>query len=104
MPKGSTSKSQSEPNHSSLSSIVSHLVRSQLGSTSSNSTPLDQVPDSELDRHVADLLLAEARSKDKEWNNSGVRAYYDQQKESSVLPPSLPPSLTPSYYNVTDEE
>jgi len=84
MPKGSTSKS-SEPNHSSLSSIVSHLVRSQLGSSASSSTtPLSSVPDSELDKHVAELLLAEAKSKDKQWKDSGIRAYYDQQKESYV--------------------
>lgn len=60
----STSKSQTtQPNHSSLSSIVSHLVRSQLGATASD------VKDDELDKHVAEMLLKEAKDKEKAWGS-----------------------------------
>lgn len=57
--KGATT----QPNHSSLSSIVSHLVRSQLGATAS------EVKDDELDRHVAEMLLKEAKEKEKAWGS-----------------------------------
>ncbi|CEQ39413.1 SPOSA6832_00950, partial [Sporobolomyces salmonicolor] len=74
--------SSSQPNHGSLSSIVSHLVRSSLGSSAAAQTT--NVPDDELDKHVADLLLQEAKHKDKLWGERGTRAYYDPTKEKNA--------------------
>ena len=55
---------------SSLSSVVSNLVRAQMG-TSVSST----VTDEELDRHVAELILKEAKQKAERYLQEGVRAY-----------------------------
>ena len=62
------SKKQKGQDNNSLSSIVSNLIRSSLGSTS---TALNAVEDDKLDRHVADLLLLEAKQKQDNWGNSG---------------------------------
>ena len=69
-PKASNSASSS----SSLSSIVASLTRAQFGVD-------NKVNDDDLDKHVAELLLKEARDKDKQWNERGTRAYYDPEKE-----------------------
>lgn len=58
------------PNHGSLSSIVSHLVRSSLGSSAPGAGVVD---DGQLDRHIAELLLREAREKDMAWGVSGSK-------------------------------
>ncbi|KAL8280617.1 hypothetical protein RQP46_006940 [Phenoliferia psychrophenolica] len=71
-------------NYSSLSSVVSNLVRSSYGASASQ---LD-VPDDQLDRHVADLLLAEASEKQKQWGTRGTRAYLDELDE----PPKRKPN------------
>lgn len=71
-------------NHSSLSSIVSNLVRAQAGASAS------AIPDDELDRHVADLLLKEASEKQKAWGTQGTRAYLDD--DECVAPPLPSPS------------
>lgn len=44
---------------------MSHLVRSQYGASASS------VPDDELDRHVASMLLKDAKDKEKQWNDKG---------------------------------
>lgn len=67
----------SKPNHSSLSSIVSHLVRSSLGAAAPSA---DDVGDDKLDRHVADLLLKEAKEKEKAWGTKGTRAYTEEEE------------------------
>lgn len=54
----------------SLSSVVSSLVRAQMGS-SVNST----VTDEDLDRHIADLIVKEAKAKAERYKTDGVRAY-----------------------------
>jgi hypothetical protein len=69
-----TAATTSQPNHSSLSSIVSHLVRSSLGNSAS------AVPDDELDRHVAQQLLNEARAKQQEINTSAGATWSDTGK------------------------
>lgn len=74
-PQPSTSK-PSKPNNNSLSSIVSHLVRSSYGSSSA----LSSVPDDQLDRHVAEMLLSEAKEKQKAWGTKGNRAYIDDDE------------------------
>ncbi|GAA6057965.1 hypothetical protein JCM3770_000654 [Rhodotorula araucariae] len=66
------------PREGSLSSIVASLVRAQVGASSS------AVADDALDRHVADLLLQEAKQKDKQWGDRGTRAYYDPEKERNA--------------------
>ena len=63
---------------SSLSSVVSSLVRAQMGS----SLP-SNVTDEDLDRHVADLILKEAKKKSEQYDKQGIRAYLPQ----SVHPP-----------------
>jgi len=88
------------PKDGSLSSIVASLVRAQVGaSSSSSSSTAAAVPDDQLDRHVADLLLQEARRNDSQWGQQGTRAYYDPDKERcaplSPPPPSPPPRNPP---------
>lgn len=55
---------------SSLSSVVSNLVRASMGSSIS-----DNVADEDLDRHVAELILKEAKQKGDRYNTDGIRAY-----------------------------
>ncbi|KAH9046969.1 hypothetical protein EDB83DRAFT_2543280 [Lactarius deliciosus] len=62
----------------SLSSVVSSLVRAQMGV----SVPTN-VTDEDLDRHVADLILKEAKKKAEQYDKQGIRAYLPQQ-ESNV--------------------
>ena len=59
---------------STLSSVVSNLVRAQMGASVSNS-----VADDDLDRHVAELILKEAKQKLEKYNKDGIRAYLPQQ-------------------------
>jgi len=55
----------------SLSSVVSNLVRAQMGT----SVPT-AVPDDDLDQHVAQLILKEARQKEARYKGKdGIRAY-----------------------------
>lgn len=55
---------------SSLSSVVSDLVRAQMGTSVSNT-----VTDEDLDRHVAELILKEAKQKAERYGQDGIRAY-----------------------------
>jgi hypothetical protein len=55
---------------STLSSVVSHLVRASMGSSITH-----KVTDDELDRHVADLILKEAKKKAERYGQHGIRAY-----------------------------
>ncbi|KAI5481738.1 hypothetical protein MNV49_000015 [Pseudohyphozyma bogoriensis] len=72
----------SGPNHGSLTDIVSHLVRSSMGSSTAD------VPDDQLDRHVAQLLLSEAKEKEKAWGARGSRAYYEEDEPGPVRKPN----------------
>ncbi|KAG1848517.1 hypothetical protein DFJ58DRAFT_466320 [Suillus subalutaceus] len=55
---------------SSLSSVVSNLVRASMGATVSPS-----ITDDDLDRHVAELILREAKQKAESYGEVGIRAY-----------------------------
>lgn len=55
---------------SSLSSVVSNLVRATMGTSVSS-----MVQDEDLDRHVAELILKEAKKKALRYGENGVRAY-----------------------------
>lgn len=55
---------------SSLSTVVSSLVRASMGTTVPST-----VTDDELDRHVAELILKEAKQKAERYLQDGVRAY-----------------------------
>lgn len=55
---------------SSLSSVVSNLVRASMGSAVSN-----MVTDEDLDRHVAELILKEAKTKAERYGTQGIRAF-----------------------------
>lgn len=55
---------------STLSSVVSNLVRASMG-TAVPST----VTDEDLDRHVAELILKEAKQKAERYGQDGIRAY-----------------------------
>ena len=57
----------------SLSSVVSNLVRASMGA----SVP-SNVADDDLDRHVAELILKEAKQKLAKYNTDGIRAYLPQ--------------------------
>ncbi|EIN14254.1 hypothetical protein PUNSTDRAFT_123873 [Punctularia strigosozonata HHB-11173 SS5] len=63
---------------SSLSSVVSDLVRAQMGS----SVP-STVSDEDLDRHVAELILKEARQKADRYATSGIAAYLPQKDSNA---------------------
>lgn len=60
--------------HSTLSSVVSNLVRAQMGSSV---TPT--VQDDDLDRHVAELILKEAKQKAARYQQDGIRAYLSRK-------------------------
>ena len=72
-------------NHGSLSSIVSSLTRAQHGISNSS----EAVDDDELDRHVAELLLADARKREREAVVQGARAYYDDRYRRFCITLSL---------------
>jgi hypothetical protein len=55
---------------SSLSSVVSNLVRASMGASA-----LNTVSDADLDRHVAELILKEAKKKAERYGQQGIRAY-----------------------------
>ncbi|KAH7886301.1 hypothetical protein F5I97DRAFT_1879286 [Phlebopus sp. FC_14] len=55
---------------STLSSVVSNLVRASMGSSVSSS-----VTDEDLDKHVADLILKEAKQKAESYAQLGIKAY-----------------------------
>jgi hypothetical protein len=57
----------------SLSSVVSGLVRAQMGTSVSTT-----VTDDDLDRHVAELILKEAKKKAEQYGQKGVSAYLPQ--------------------------
>lgn len=59
--------------NSSLSSVVSNLVRASMGA----SVP-STVTDGDLDRHVAELILKEAKQKAEKYAKEGIRAYLPQ--------------------------
>lgn len=59
---------------SSLSSVVSNLVRASMG-TSVSST----VTDEDLDRHVAELLIKDAKKRAERYGQQGIRAYLSSQ-------------------------
>ena len=64
---------------SSLSSVVSSLVRAQMGT----SLPTN-VSDEDLDRHVAELILKEAKKKADQYDKQGIRAYLPQSVSTSL--------------------
>ena len=59
--------------NTSLSSVVSNLVRASMGASVSNN-----VKDEDLDRHIADLILKEAKQKAERYGSEGVGAYLPQ--------------------------
>lgn len=58
------------PGASSLSSVVSGLVRAQMGSSVPNS-----VQEDEVDRCVQELILKEAKQKAERYGSLGIQAY-----------------------------
>ena len=55
---------------SSLSSVVSNLVRTSVGTSVSSN-----VTEDDLDRHVAELIVREAKKKAERYGQQGIRAY-----------------------------
>lgn len=62
--------SKTNASSSSLSTVVSNLVRAQMGSAVSST-----VTDEDLDRHIAELILKEAKQKAEKYGREGVKAY-----------------------------
>jgi hypothetical protein len=60
---------------SSLNTVVSSLIRASMGASVSPT-----VVDEELDRHVAELILKEAKSKAEKYAKEGIRAYLPQSE------------------------
>ncbi|KAF9535714.1 hypothetical protein CPB83DRAFT_842209 [Crepidotus variabilis] len=66
---------------SSLSSVVSGLVRAQMGASVPSSVTND-----DLDRHVAELIVKEAKKKAELYMQKGVRAYTTNSLSDSNAP------------------
>ncbi|KAJ7170223.1 hypothetical protein C8R46DRAFT_896615 [Mycena filopes] len=66
---------------SSLSSVVSNLVRASMGTSVSS-----QVTNEELDKHVAELILKEAKKKAERFGQDGIRAYLRSGVSDSNAP------------------
>ncbi|RDB28365.1 hypothetical protein Hypma_016113 [Hypsizygus marmoreus] len=66
---------------SSLSSVVSDLVRASMGSSVSG-----MVTDEDLDRHVAELILKEAKKKAERYGQHGIRAFLPSGGTDSSVP------------------
>ncbi|KAI0066669.1 hypothetical protein BV25DRAFT_1988402 [Artomyces pyxidatus] len=64
--------------NSSLSSVVSDLVRAQMGASVSST-----VTDDDLDRHVAELILKEARQKAERYGKDGYKAFLPQAESNA---------------------
>jgi hypothetical protein len=60
----------STPGGSTLNDAVSQLVRASMGTVIS-----DSLSNEELDRHVAELILQEAKQKEERYEELGLRAY-----------------------------
>ncbi|GEM10881.1 hypothetical protein Rt10032_c12g4898 [Rhodotorula toruloides] len=72
------SSSSGTASYGSLTDIVSSLTRAQVGAAAAS------VADDELDKHIAEMLLKEAKQKDRMWGERGTRAYYDPDKEKTA--------------------
>ncbi|KAI8148921.1 hypothetical protein BJV82DRAFT_590076 [Fennellomyces sp. T-0311] len=68
-------------NNSAVSNVVNDLIRAAVGGNTQD------IADDDLDKYVADLILKEAETKRKKYNNVGVRAY---QPDTGIQPNSLP--------------
>jgi hypothetical protein len=66
--------------NTSLSSVVSGLVRAQMGTSVSSS-----ITNEDLDRHVAELILKEAKKKADQYSQQGIRAYLPQFVHPSLF-------------------
>ncbi|KZT73362.1 hypothetical protein DAEQUDRAFT_748928 [Daedalea quercina L-15889] len=66
---------------SSLSSVVSNLVRAQMGTSLAPT-----VTDEDLDRHVAELILKEAKQKAEKYGQDGIKAYLRSNDNDSNAP------------------
>ncbi|PPQ86960.1 hypothetical protein CVT25_009782 [Psilocybe cyanescens] len=66
---------------SSLSSVVSNLVRASMGT----SVPAT-VTDDDLDRHVAELIVREAKKKAERYGQQGIRAYISSNVSDTNAP------------------
>ena len=62
----------------SLSSVVNGLVRAAAG------VPQD-ISDADLDKHVAELLAAEAKKRDQQWSQLGLSALLDKAGRDSLI-------------------
>ena len=58
---------------STLSSVVTNLVRASMGTSVD-----DSVSDDDLNRHVRELLLKEAKQKLDKYSKEGIQAYLPQ--------------------------
>lgn len=68
MASSSNTNVNDKPN--TLSTVVSNLVRASMGTSLSPT-----VTDEDLDRHVAELILKEAKKKAERYSQQGIRAY-----------------------------
>ncbi|KAL4250314.1 hypothetical protein ABKN59_003171 [Abortiporus biennis] len=83
---------------SSLSSVVSNLVRAQMGSAVSNT-----VTDEDLDKHIAELILKEAKQKAEQYGKEGFKAYLPQKGWSDSNAPKPNKRFLSSIIKSTDD-
>ncbi|CAE7208270.1 unnamed protein product [Rhizoctonia solani] len=83
---------------SSLNSVVNSLVRASMGASVSPT-----VTNEDLDRHVAELILKEAKAKAEKYAKEGIRAYLPQTGYAdSSVPKTNKRFLTSLVKNVSD--
>ncbi|KAG8715940.1 hypothetical protein FRC11_012559 [Ceratobasidium sp. 423] len=83
---------------SSLNNVVNSLVRASMGASVSST-----VTDEDLDRHVAELILKEAKTKAEKYAKEGIRAYLPQTGYSdSSVPKTNKRFLSSLVKNVND--
>ncbi|KAG9313903.1 hypothetical protein JVU11DRAFT_4675 [Chiua virens] len=68
---------------STLSSVVSSLVRASMGTSVSTT-----VPDEDLDKHVAELILKEAKQKAENYTKLGIKAYLPEAPDPNAPRPN----------------
>ncbi|TFY50213.1 hypothetical protein EVG20_g11653 [Dentipellis fragilis] len=83
---------------SSLSSVVSDLVRAQMGASVPGSITND-----DLDRHVAELILKEAKQKAERYGKEGVKAFLPQAGWSESNAPRTNKRFLSSIIRSTDD-
>ncbi|KAG0002617.1 hypothetical protein BGZ80_008464 [Entomortierella chlamydospora] len=78
MSNSKKTSSQNQKPSNTLSSIVSNLVRAAVGGNHHD------VPDEDLDKYVADMIMKSASKTGKQYQSIGLRAYTDDENKAKL--------------------